>query len=165
MYRLLTQLFFLLIIVILASCGGTQPGWYTPEPEDDYLVGIATEQAMDEQASVDLARQSATRIIAEQLNQKLNSCLIQFKQEVGDDPEFERGYRDEIVTIVNQNLNFVRTRDQEVIPLEDGKYKTYIKVELEMKTAVNTVKEILKNNSKTAVITNSTIVEDCWRSK
>ncbi len=133
----LSLLSLLLVAVVLAGCGSSEPQaggrevpeWYLETPEETnyvYAANSATSQKM--QVAIDKATTGARGDLAANLETKIESMTKSFTEEVGD--ELRQQYTEAQKEITSKVLKGTSPREKEVFQQDDGTWRAYVLMEL-----------------------------------
>ncbi len=105
----------------------------------DYFRATAVGESIDQNASYDLAYSACSERLALAMNQKLELIRDNYlaDNKVGNGEEFKQKFQNLSRTTVSQSLIGVAVTCNKTVKTQQGKYKTYISVELSSTDLLN----------------------------
>jgi hypothetical protein len=138
---------FLVFVSLIVSCKSSklpkgEQEVVNPCPttnSKDYFRANAVGESMDQNASYDLAYTACTERLASSMNQKIEIMRDNYlaDSKVGNGEDFKQKFQNLSRTIVTQSLIGVSVTCNKTVKTQEGKYKTYLAVELSATDLLN----------------------------
>ncbi len=159
------SLLFIAALFVCASCGSSKQSvsqasqdveiiTYCEGPEymtdDEYFrasgMGMSTSQQLANQKAMSAARAALASSLAVKVKAVTDNYLSSY--EVSGDEEARGRYQSRALEVVNQTLNGVRVLCQKTTMSPDGKYKSYVAIELAGNDVAAAVGKSISNDEK-----------------
>jgi hypothetical protein len=140
---------FLVFVGLIVSCKSSKlpkgeqfiddPCMKDGKSSSDYFRANATGESMDQNTSYDLAYASCTERLASSMNQKIERMTDKYSEDnkVGNGEDFKQKFQNLSRTVVTQSLIGVSVTCNKTVKTQEGKYKTYLAVELSATDLLN----------------------------
>lgn len=157
-------LFYVLVMVLVYSCGSSKSAVgvqgdkliNVPCSGEDFntnkeyfranMTSLSTDMSMAKSKALTLARGELATAVNAEMKRVLDSYRSSYQ--VGESEEMKGKTEDMIRTVVSQQLSDTKIICEKMMKTEDGKYRSYVAIEMAKGSILKGINDQLKNDDK-----------------